>query len=134
MISPELDALIQTFKLPKSQSDGSLEFHRIKDDQYIAFKHAFVEQRLFNETYKGNKGNKAMDLILSTLCAVLCNRVPKGIVPFSINTLQGKIKLVNPPRGVEVVTKTVMEKDQEVVIEKNTNEKAIVRIMVPKRT
>ena len=27
-----------------------------------------------------------------------------------------------------------MDKDQEVVIEKNTNEKAIVRIMVPKRS
>ena len=74
----------------------------MKDDQYLAFKHAFVEERLYNETFKANKGTKAMDLILSTLCAILCHRVPKGIVPFRADSLAGKVKLVAPPRGVEI--------------------------------
>ena len=144
LITPQLDALISTFKLPKTSSD-LIDFARMNNEQYIAFRHAFVEERLYNETYRKNKGHKAMDLILSVLCQVLCNRVPKGIVSFRTESLAQKIRMVHVPRGVEVVTRTAMERvppsaenpkggEQEVVIEKNTNEKAVVRILVPKRT
>ena len=86
-----------------------------------------------------------MDMVLTAICMVLCNRVPKGAVSFRTDGLAAKIKLVMPPRGVEVRTRIGIEKtnvtpgnpkgdEQEVVIEKNTNEKAIVRILVPKRT
>ena len=88
-----------------------------------------------NPLYQANKGNKAMDLILSVMCMVLCNKVPKNIVAFRPDSLISKIKFVAPPRGVEYYTRTVKEKDgSEVVVEKNTNERALVRIMVPKRT
>ena len=100
---------------------------------------------MYNSTYISNKGHKAMDMILTVICMVLCNRVPKGCVSFRTDGLATKIKLVMPPRGVEVRTRIAMEKanvtpdnpkgtEQEVVIEKNTNEKAVVRILVPKRT
>ena len=133
LMSPELEALVQSFKLPKTSSDN-LDFSKLNTDQYYQFRHAFVEQRMHNPTYQANKGGKAMDLILSVLCMVLCNKVPKGLVSFRTEPLAHKIKLITPPRGVEVHTRTVMEKDQQVVIEKNTNEKALVRIIVPKRT
>ena len=76
-----------------------------------------------------------MDLILTVLCMILCNKVPKNIVSFRPDSLQSKIKLMVAPRGVEPYSRTVKEKDgTEVAVEKNTNEKALVRIMVPKRT
>jgi len=85
-----------------------------------------------------------MDLILSAICMILCNRIPKGVVPFRTEGLASKIKLVNIPRGVEIENRSVFEKvaptpenptgEQETIVEKNCNEKAIVRILVPKRT
>ena len=94
---------------------------------------------MYNPTYIANKGHKAMDMVLTVICMVLCNRVPKGAVSFRTDGLAAKIKLVMPPRGVEVRTRIGVEKtnvtpenpkgiEQEVVIEKNTNEKAVVRI------
>ena len=71
-----------------------------------------------------------MDILLTVLCMVLCNRVPKGIVTFRIDSLISKIKLVTAPKGVEAFTRTV----DGVTIEKNTNERAVVRILVPKRS
>ena len=85
-----------------------------------------------------------MDLILGSLCMIMANRVPKGLVAFRTESLANKIKLISPPRGVEAFDRTTIEKvpatpenpsgEQEVKIAKNTNERAIVRILVPKRT
>lgn len=51
-----------------------------------------------------------MDLILSVLCMVLCNKVPKGVVTFRPDSLVSKIRLVNAPRGVEPFTRTEVQK------------------------
>lgn len=85
-----------------------------------------------------------MDLILSTLCMILCNRIPKGLVQFRTEGLSAKIKLMSTPKGVEAFERVEVQKvpvsaecpngEQEVKIEKNTNERAVVRILVPKRT
>lgn len=85
-----------------------------------------------------------MDLVLSALCMVMCNRVPKGLVTWPTASLANKIKLLSPPRGVEAFARKTIEKgaptaenpsgETEVVIPKNTNERAVVRILVPKRT
>lgn len=143
LITPELDALVQTFKLPRNSQD-CLDFTKLNSEQYIAFKHAFVEERMYNPIFKSNKGYKAMDLILNAICMILCNRLPKGAVSFRTDNLASKIKLVNAPRGIELCQRTQIEKvavtpenpkgEQEVIVEKNTNEKALVRILVPKRT
>ena len=135
LVNPELDALFQSLKLNKNASD-QYDFTRLNNEQYYQFRHAMVEQRMFNSTYQKNTGKKAMDMVLSALTMILCNKVPKGVVPFRVDTLIPKIKFVYPPRGVEAWTRTEIPKgqDQEVVVEKNTNEKAIVRILVPKRS
>ena len=85
-----------------------------------------------------------MDLLLSVLCMVLCNRVPKGLVTFRTDQLTSKIKMVHAPRGVEFTQRTQVERvpvtvdnptgEKHTIIEKNTNERAVVRILVPKRT
>ena len=91
---------------------------------------------MYNPTYLANKGHKAMDLILNVLCMVICNKVPKGVVTFRPDNLAQKIRMVNAPRGVEPIDRKEIPKGQteEVLVEKNTNERAVVRIMVPKRT
>jgi len=143
LITPQLDALIQPFKLPRNSVD-CLDFTKLTPDQYLAFRYAFVEERMFNETFMSNKGSKAMDMILSVICMIVCNRIPKGVVSFRTDSLASKIKLVQPPRGIEVEDRILIEKTpvtadnpqgvKETLIEKNINEKAIVRILVPKRT
>ena len=85
-----------------------------------------------------------MDLILNAICMILCGKIPKNVVSFNISNLASKIKLVSAPKGIELVSRIQIEKvaptpenpkgEQEVTIEKNTNEKAVVRILVPKRT
>lgn len=142
MIYPELDALIQQFRLPRL--NDSYDFSRVTNEQYIAFRHAFVEERMFNPTYRANKGSQAMDLLLSVICMVLCNRVPKGLVPFRTDQLISKIRMVHAPKNVEFMRRTLVERvpvsvenptgEKHTVIEKNTNERAVVRILVPKRT
>ena len=78
--------MIGPWKLPKNANEG-LDFTRLTNEQYIAFRHAFVEERMYDPTYKTNKGQKAMDLILSALCMIMCNKLPKGVVPFSLNSI-----------------------------------------------
>jgi len=109
LICPELEAVIAPFKLTRNSAD-CLDFTRLTNDQYVAFRHAFVEKRMFNETFIANKGHKAMDLLLTTICMVLCNRIPKGVVSFRTDGLASKIKLIQPPKGVEVANRTTIEK------------------------
>lgn len=143
LMYPDLDRLVSSMKLPKNSQDAP-DFTKMTHDQYMAFRHAFVQQKLFNKTYMSNEGVIAMEMILTVLVMVLCNKVPKGVVSFRIDPLAHKIRLVSPPRGIEVETRTDVQKTsvtsanptgmQEVLVEKNTNEKAVVRILVPKRT
>ena len=65
---------------------------------------------MYNPVFKANKGYKAMDLILNAVCMILCNKIPKGAVNFRTENLASKIKLVNAPRGVELVNRIQIEK------------------------
>jgi hypothetical protein len=85
---------------------------------------------MYNPTYMMNKGQKAMDILLTVLCMALCNKVPKGVVTFRTDSLASKIKLVTAPKGTEAFNRTV----DGVTLVKNTNERAVVRILVPKRS
>ena len=130
---PKVNELIASFKLPKNAQEQP-DLTRVTTDQYMAFRHAFVTERLHHDIYRANKGHQAMDLILSTICMLLCNKLPKGVVSFRTESLTQKIKLANAPKGIEPFDRVVMEKDQEVKIDKNTNERAVVRMLVPRRT
>lgn len=82
MIPPKLQAIIELLKVPKVPNSEQYDFTRLKDQDYFQFRHAFVEERLFYETYRQNTNPQAMEAILNVLCMVLCNRVPKGTVPY----------------------------------------------------
>ena len=61
---------------------------------------------MYNPVFRSNKGYKAMEIILNAICMILCNKLPKGAVSFRTDNLSSKIKLVNAPRGVEMVSRT----------------------------
>lgn len=103
--------------------------------QYHQFRHAFVEEKMFNEHYQKVENPKVMEMILNVICMALCNKVPKGVVPFKMDQIIQKIRLLSIPRGVEIETREILNAEGEVtqVIEKNSNERALVRVMVPRR-
>ena len=110
------------------------DFTKLNQDQYFAFKSAFVTKRMFNDVYKVEENPYAMDTILSVLCMIMCNKVPKGVVPFKTDSLATRVRLVMPPRGLEVQDRMIVDENGvEQKIAKNTNERAVVRILVPKR-
>ena len=94
MIPPKLQQIIDTLKVNRNPQTDALDFTRLNDKDYYAFRHAFVEQKLFYETYQNNKNEHAIEAILNVICMVICGRVPKNTVPFMCNQLISKIKLV----------------------------------------
>ena len=75
-----------------------------------------------------------MDMLLSILCMVICNKVPKGVVPFKTDQLVQKVRLVAPPRGTETEDRVIVDdQGNETNVAKNTNERAVIRILVPTR-
>ena len=104
-----MESLVASFRLPKNAQEN-LDFTKMTDQQYIAFRHAFVEERMYHETYRTNSNQKAIEMILSVVCMVLCNRVPKGAVVFRTESIAHKIKMVNVPRGVEIRDRVGIEK------------------------
>jgi len=142
MIPPKLQAIIDLLKVNRNPSGDGYDFTRLNDQQYYQFRHAFVEEKLFYETYRNVKNPHAIENILNVLCMVLCNRVPKNVIPYKADTLISKIKLIPVPKGVEVERRIILEQEPaseafpdgrevETIIEANTNEKAVVRILVP---
>ena len=132
LIMPEMSRVIEQLKVIKGGND-LYDFTRLSSDQYMVFRHAFVTERMFIDTYKVVENPRAMDMLLSVLCMVLCGRVPKGVVPFKTDQLIPKIRMVNPPRGLDLKDRVVEENGVKSVVPKNTNERAVVRVLVPKR-
>ena len=64
---------------------------------------------MFNPVYKVESNPRAMDMLLSVLCMVICARVPKNIVQFKPENLMSKVRLVNPPRGCELQDRMVVD-------------------------
>ena len=55
MISPKLQQIIDVLQVKRNQNTDAYDFTRLNDKDYYAFRHAFVEEKLFYETYKSNK-------------------------------------------------------------------------------
>lgn len=143
MSTPKMQALLESFKLPIVPSHGNYDLSKMTLDQYAKFRYEFVESRLGNEVYSWNKGRKAIEKILNVFCLILCKRIPPEIMPVKGDLLYNKIKLLPVPKGIELEDRQVMEKvpatdsspetERSVVIPRNTAEKAVVRVLIPKK-
>ena len=130
---PEMVKLMEELKVVKNNND-LYDFTKLNQDQYMAFKHAMVTDRMFIDCYKVEENPRAMDMLLSTLCMIICGRVPKGIVAFKTDQLVSKVRIVQVAKGTEIADRHYKDvSGKPVTIKKNVNERAVVRILVPKR-
>ena len=140
MANPELVAALEAAKIPYNAQTNSYDVAKLgtQPEAYIAFRSAFVEERMFNPIYLKCKNQEAIEMILSALCMVMCKKVPADVATVKPEPLATKIRIIQAPKGLEQRDRTIMEKqadgtEKEVTIAKNTNEKALVRILIPKK-
>lgn len=105
-------------------------------EQYIHFRHVFVDQRLNAITLHQGTNRRAIELILECLCLIVTKRVPSDVTTIKLDTLAAKVKLISIPRDIEPEDRVVQRPDEngqlvDVKIEKNTKEAAVVRITIP---
>lgn len=93
MASAESLILLESFKIAVS-ANGFFELAKMTKEQYVRFRNLFVEERLNNAVYLKNTNSRAMELLLNTICMIICKKIPIEI-PVSA-TLHTKVKLVAP--------------------------------------
>lgn len=121
---PDLTDLIETFKEKPRKGrrrrkqaaedeeneapaeEKEVDLTKLTDEQNLKFRHAFVEMRLFEDTYQSNTNRKAIDLLLSSLYMISSRRLPEEITDkldprtFKIDNVFNKVQLVNIPEAV----------------------------------
>jgi len=130
--APEMNDLIESFKVkqkkkrrakpgedvgPNEPVNPEVDLTKLKEEQHLAFRGAFCEDKLFDENLNKNTNRKALDLILNTLFMVVTNTIPEEIVSklekeikqFKIERVYEKVQFTNIPEGVEIKDRTVIQ-------------------------
>jgi hypothetical protein len=144
LISQETMTLIESFKV------GLNELHKINEEQLKQLKESLVNEpgheiyeTLRDEPQEGFSFDILRDL-LHAIVDVLSKKLPQDVNfnPQKLEQLTHKIKLIPIPKtvivhtGVKTITRTNTKGNQsfeEVHQEKNTGEKAVVRIRIPRK-
>lgn len=156
--APEMNDLIESFKVkqkkkrrakpgedagPTEPVNPEVDLTKLKEEQHLAFRSAFCEEKLFDENLNKNTNRKALDLILNALFMVITNTIPEEVVSklekeikqFKIERVYEKVQFTNIPEGVEIKDRTVVQtaynEEFEKDLKKNTNEIALVRLRIP---
>jgi hypothetical protein len=128
---------------PTQPVNPEVDLTKLKEDQHLAFRAAFCEEKLFDENLNKNTNRKALDLILNALFMVITATIPEDIVSklekenkqFKIDKVYEKVQFTNIPEGVEIKDRTVKQvaygEEFEKDLKKNTGEIALVRIRIP---
>ena len=114
---------------------------KLTRENYLQFRYAFVEEFNHHEILSNNENPEAMKIILSVLTMIMCKRVPEGVVPFKVDDLAKKIRLMPIPKGLETIERQTIErvppseefpegKDEFINVPRNTGEMAVVRILI----
>ena len=72
---------------------------KLNKDQYMQFRCVFVEECNYHDVFVKNEDQKAIRMLLSAICMIMCKKVPEGVVTFKIDELHKKIKLLPLPRA-----------------------------------
>lgn len=83
---------------------------KLNKDQYMQFRCVFVEECNYHDVFVKNGDQKAIRMLLSALCMIMCKKVPEGVVTFKIEDLHKKIKLLPLPRTYGFETMPGMQK------------------------
>ena len=85
--------MLEQFKIGLNVN-GFYELAKMTKEQYIKFRNAFVEERMYKQEFIKNANRKAMDNILNAICMIICKKLPNEIS--TPPTLHMKVKLVAP--------------------------------------
>lgn len=100
MSTAEMQAAMQEMKVG-NHSSGHYDLSKMNKEQYIKFRHHFIEQRMYNPILAQNSNEKAMDILMQSLCLIMCKKVPSDLGINKVDQLQLRIKLLPRPEGVE---------------------------------
>ena len=103
MASPQLMKVIETLKCSTPSSGNPYDLTKLTRDNYLQFRYAFVEELNHHEILSNNENPDAMKMIMSALAMIMCKRVPEGVVPFKVDDLAKKIRLMPIPKGLETI-------------------------------
>ena len=95
--------VIETLKCSNPGVGSPYDLTKLSRDNYLQFRYAFVEEFNHHEILSNNENPEAMKMILSVLAMIMCKRVPEGVVPFKVDDLAKKIRLMPIPRGLETI-------------------------------
>lgn len=88
------------FKVAYPAAGAGYDLSKLNKDQYLQFRHVFVNQCMYHSVWQKNKDQAAIQSILNVICMIICKRIPEGVVAFNTADLSKKIKLVPLPRGM----------------------------------
>ena len=121
--TPELDERLKSLKV-KTNKDGSYELSKMDKAQYLAFRSAFIENRMMDPKLKESETNK---LLLTALCLVLSKRVPAECEIPKISRLHDKVRLKQSSVLAEDNLGAVLVvKGQKIVLPDDNEFKALV--------
>lgn len=100
MSSAEMQAVMQEMKVG-NHSSGHYDLSKMSKEQYIKFRHHFIEQRMYNPVLLQNSNDKAMDILMQCLCLIMCKKVPSDLGINKVDQLHLRIKILPRPENAE---------------------------------
>jgi len=67
----------------------------------LKFRYHFIEKRAHNPTLMKNRNEKAMDLMLSAICLIMCKKVPSELNINKVDQLHLRVKMLPRPAEIE---------------------------------
>jgi len=96
MATEEMTAKLAEMKINVTPQ-GHYELNKLSKEHYIKFRHHFIEQKGYNKSWMANKNEKAMDMLLSAFCLMMCKKVPTELELRKIEKLHERVRLLPNP-------------------------------------
>lgn len=131
LLHPECSKFLKEKEIPIDDLTG------LSDDDFVKFKELFVKHKV---SLAHKNSTKQMDSLYEFIADFLAKRVPVDAPGVKIDSLAGKIVLVEIPEGIytEDYTETIMKEqaegepiEEKIARKKNTDEKAVLLLKVP---
>jgi len=100
MSTPKMMEIMSELKVG-THNAGHFELAKMTKEQYIKFRHHFIDQRMYNPLLQDNTNEKAMELLLQSLCLIMCKKVPSELGVNKADQLHLRVKLLPRPEGAE---------------------------------
>jgi hypothetical protein len=100
MATPKMMEVMTEAKIGFHNS-GHFDLAKMNKEQYLKFRHHFIDQRMYNPVLMANKNDQAMDLLLNCLCLIMCKKVPTDLGVNKADQLHLRVKMFPRPADAE---------------------------------